>query len=301
MLTGEIKRMKFAKLTFDMTGPGTISIKWEHIMKLRSDKVFQITMKDGALLVTRLDSIFFSQPGASLDNIVEFVRIEGKLMERLEGDVNVGFSYTKSSDITQFNFSSTIIYRIPKIEASIKLNNIISKSSDDTITSKKQDLYLGFLRKLPNRHLIISAIGWERNTQLGLANRYLIAGGYGKILFVDNTQRFLSGIGLSYNQEQFEKGSDYMSNLEAVGEIEYKKFRYSSPKININAQFKVFPSLTDWGRVRMNFNLNTSLEIFKDFLVGLTFYDNFDNRPSKEAASNNDFGITFTIGYEFGK
>ena len=293
--------MKFAKLSFDVTGPGTISIKWEEIIKLRSNKLFQITMRDGALLVTRLDSVFFSGPDAHLDNIVEIVHIEGKFIKRLEGDVSLGFSYTKSSDITQFSFASTIIYRTPKIEASLKLSNLLSKSSDDTATSKNQDLYLGFLRKLPHRHLIISAIGWERNTQLGVANRYLIAGGWGKILFVDNTQRFLSGIGLSYNQEQASKGADYFSNLEAVGEIEYKKFRYSSPKINVNAQFKVFTSMTDWGRVRMTFDLNTSIELFKDFLVGLTFYDNFDNRPSSDAASNNDFGVTFTIGYEFGK
>ena len=83
--------------------------------------------------------------------------------------------------------------------------------------------------------------------------------------------------------------------------IEFKKFHYSFPKINIDAQYILYPGLSDWGRIRMNLSVNTSLEILKDFLVGLTFYDNFDNRPSENAASQNDYGLTFTIGYKFGK
>ena len=82
---------------------------------------------------------------------------------------------------------------------------------------------------------------------------------------------------------------------------QFKKFRYSSPKINIDAEYIIFPGLSDWGRIRMNFQLKTSIEVFKDCMVGFTFYDNFDNRPSSTAASKNDFGITFTVGYEFGK
>ncbi|HEV8272975.1 MAG TPA: hypothetical protein VGQ04_16800, partial [Chitinophagaceae bacterium] len=52
-ITGEIKNMKFAKLSFDMDGPGTISIKWEHVVKITSDKTFQVTMQNGDVLITR--------------------------------------------------------------------------------------------------------------------------------------------------------------------------------------------------------------------------------------------------------
>ena len=42
-------------------------------------------------------------------------------------------------------------------------------------------------------------------------------------------------------------------------------------------------------------------EIFKDFNVGLTFYDLYDNRPPEGAVSKNDFGVNTTLGYVFGK
>ena len=45
IITGEIKSLKFAKLSFDMDGPGTIQIKWEFIVKIISDKIFQVTMR----------------------------------------------------------------------------------------------------------------------------------------------------------------------------------------------------------------------------------------------------------------
>jgi len=53
MVTGEIKYMKFAKLKIDQTGPGKIDIKWEEIVRIRSDKTFQVTMGDGRVIVSK--------------------------------------------------------------------------------------------------------------------------------------------------------------------------------------------------------------------------------------------------------
>ena len=81
--------------------------------------------------------------------------------------------------------------------------------------------------------------------------------------------------------------------------IQFKRFYYSTPKVSIDAQYIVYPGLSDWGRVRMDLELNTKFEVFKDFNVGFIFYDLFDNRPPGEG-SKNDFGINFTLGYSFG-
>ena len=83
--------------------------------------------------------------------------------------------------------------------------------------------------------------------------------------------------------------------------ISFKEFKYSTPKVSIDSRLAIFPGITDWGRIRMGFNLSSKYEIFKDFNVGLNFYDEFDSRPPAGALSKNDFGLNFTIGYEFGK
>lgn len=301
VVTGEIKSLKLAQLKFNMNGPGTISIKWEEIVSVISNKTFQVTLQSGSVLLTKLDTFFFRKQKVDLDDIVEIVQIKKKFVKRLQGNFNVGFNYTKSNDILQFNSNSSVTFRKPKMETNFKLNNVLSKSSDDTSISKKQDATLSYLRTLNKRFYLMGYLGWEQNTELGLVNRYLVSAGAGKILFNNNEERLLTGSGLSYSHEKFNDSSGYKGSVEALLKGEFKKFRYSSPKISIDAQYALYMGLSNWGRVRMMLQVNTSIEIFKDFSTGFTFYDNFDNRPSAKAASKNDFGITLSLGYEFGK
>src|SRR4051812_24915571 len=84
ILTGEIKSLKFAKLSFEMSGPGTIQIKWQYIVKIQSNKIFQVTMKSGQVLVTVLDSLTIKQPYAGLNDVVEIVPIKDKFIKRID-------------------------------------------------------------------------------------------------------------------------------------------------------------------------------------------------------------------------
>ena len=59
VITGEIKNLYLGLLTFDMTGPGKISIKWEEVKGLKSDKIFEITLRQGQVTVRRLTAHFF--------------------------------------------------------------------------------------------------------------------------------------------------------------------------------------------------------------------------------------------------
>lgn len=288
-------------LSFDQEGPGIISIKWEYVTRIRSDKTFQLTMQQGEVIVSRLDSVFFDLQQYVLDDIVEILRLKDKFWQRLSGDVSLGINYTKSSDIFSSNFSSNTIYRIPKNEFSLRLNAVISKSRTDTVASQKKDATIGYLRRLENSFYLASNVGWQQNTALGLNNRFFLNGGAGKIPIINNHRRLLTGIGVSLNEEQSNESTAYKTNVEALATIQFKEFRYSFPKLSIDAIYTIFPSLTDWGRVRMDFQLTTSVEVFKDFNVGLSFYDSYDSRPPQGATSKNDYSVNFTITYKFGK
>lgn len=300
LITGEIKNMKFAKLSYDVDGPGTISIKWEHVVKIRSDKTFQVTMQNGDVLITRLDSLFFEQPSVTLDSIIEIVRIKDQFLQRLDGIINLGFNYAKSNNDLQFNFNGSVTYRKPKAEFNFRVNSVISDNDNDSM-SKKQDATLDFYRKFKNRNYLNALLGWQQNTELGLESRFILPVVAGKILINNNHQRLLTGAGLSFNFEKSRGNPDYSGSLEGMLIISFKEFQYSTPKISIDSRLAIFPGITDWGRVRIGFNVSSKIEIFKDFNVGLNFYDEFDSRPPAGALSKNDFGLNFTIGYEFGK
>jgi hypothetical protein len=179
MLTGEIKSMKFAKLLFDMDGPGKIDIKWEYIVKIESNKTLQITLWNGEVYVTTMDSLFSVVPFTTLNEIVEIVRIKDKFIKRLDGSVNLGFNYAKSSDNAQFTFSSTTTYRKPKTEVTLKLNSVLTHNSSDTMLSRKQDAAIDLYRKLKNSFYVNSLFGWQQNSQLGLKSRFFFIGSGG--------------------------------------------------------------------------------------------------------------------------
>jgi hypothetical protein len=301
IITGEIKSMKLAILSFDMDGPGVINIKWEKVTAIKSDKIFEILLRNGEVFVSVTDSIFFSKHGTTLNDIIEMVPIKDKFIRRLSGNVDLGFNYTKSSKIIQFNFGSTITYRIPKMEIDLAANSLNTNRAGDSILTKKQDIELSVIKYFSHRLFVGSSLAWQQNTELGLANRFLFSGVMGKALIFDNHNRLLTAGGFSINEEQSLEASSYVSNIEALLLMEYKKFYYSTPKLSIDIDFNIYPGISNWGRIRTELNVTTSIEIFKDFFVGLTFYDNFDNRPPEGALSKNDFGVNFTVGYKFGK
>ncbi len=301
IFTGEVYYMRVALLNFNMTSTGTIDIKWVEVVKISSGKIFQVTMKNGDVYVDKLDSIFFENNHVLLDDIVEIVEIEETFLQRLVGSVDLGFNYAKSNDILQFNFNSSTTYIKPKSEVNLLMTSNISNQSGDSILSKNQGIRLGYLKQLQNNYYASGSFSWQQNTQLGLANRYLLASAFGKRLIKDNHHSLLAGAGLSYNVEQSDKSRDYTSNLEALASFHFKEYKYLTPKLSIDALYTLYAGVTDWGRIRMNLELNTKYEVLKDFNIGLTFYDNYDSRPPQGALSKNDFGLNFTLGYSFGR
>jgi Protein of unknown function, DUF481 len=301
VLTGEIKSLKLALLNYNMDGPGYIDIKWEYVIKISSDKKFQITLKNGQVLLTTLDSLFLTSQNVTIEDLVEIVRIKDRFLQRMSGDISLGFNYAKSNSNLQFNFSNSTTYRIPKKEFTLKLNSVITSNNPDSFISRKQDASVNYFRILKKSYFLTNLLGWQENTELGILNRFLFTSGAGKIFINNNHQRFQAGGGLSFNMEESSGDLNYTQNLDFMAMIMYKQFKYSAPKLSIDAVYLIYPSITDWGRVRMDLQLNLKKELFKDFNVGLSFYDSYDSRPPAGAASKNDYGVNFTISYMFGK
>jgi len=301
IITGEIMSMKLAMLTFKMDGPGTISIKWEEVVRFKSDKVFELTLRWGTIVIARADSSFYEKYHASNNDLVEIIPIKDKFLRRLTGDFNLGFNYTKSSQILQFNVNTNINYKIPRWEFSVKFNNVVTSSGTDSTVTKKQDASFAVMKDLDRKFYVAATLGWQQNSELGLNNRFSFAGAAGLATISDNHNRMLLATGLSVNAEQSVETLLYTTNLDAVATISYKRFYYNAPKLTINADFSTYPSLTDWGRVRLDGSLYVYVEIFKDFTIGINFYDTYDSRPPEGALSKNDYGVNLTVGYIFGK
>ena len=102
--------------------------------------------------------------------------------------------------------------------------------------------------------------------------------------------------GIAWNYEDYsDPASRHRNSVEAFVAAEYKIFNLGDLKVNtaVNA----FPSLTEKGRFRTDFDFNIEYEFGFDLFINLGFTLNYDNQPA-EGASGSDYVLATTIGWE---
>jgi hypothetical protein len=157
---------------------------------------------------------------------------------------------------------------------------------------------VSYLKMMRNRWFVPGTGRLERNTDLGLDLRSSVGGGIGRYFVQTNRSVLGAAAGLVLNRENPVEG-DSTTNVEAFAATTYEFFTYDTPKTDIDTRFVLYPSLNVSGRYRTEFNLTLSREIVKDFTVGATAYDSYDNKPPAGSSSTHDFGFSLNIGWTF--
>jgi hypothetical protein len=249
--------------------------------------------KDGVLYVVG------EEVDAELD-ILEVVRIrpiEEGIWKKVDGSLSVGLSYTKSSDVSQLSFSGDAIYKARKHLIKLIFSSIVTQQT--TGTTERQDFVLSGRQFFKKKLFAIEGVALQSNDELGINLRVLTSGGVGRYFLQTNSQD-LSLVGaLAVNSEWITDSADRDQNLEAMFFTSYNIFRYRHPQTRLTSGLTIFPSLTDWGRVRAEFNSTLRNEIVTDFFWDLNLYVSYDNQPPDPDAANSDYGIVTGLGWSF--
>lgn len=306
-ITGEVKRFEYGILFFKTDGMGTLNIEFDRIKSFYSTRQFTIQLATGLRFFGSIDTSgtdgfvnlkvnTFRIP-EPIENIVELYPVEGAFWKRLDGEIDLGYSYTKASTISQLNFSGYTDHRTPKAYTRINVSSIFTDQKDrDRI--RKQDYSFLHNRFFKSTWYAGGYIGGQQNTELSIAYRYYGGMVVGKDLVQNNLQALSGAIGLIYTTEKSDLDSTIQS-LEGAMQWRYRIFKFNDPEIDLNSLLNVYPSFTTLGRVRIEYELKAKFELFNDFYFGLNFYYNYDSRPVDEASSGDDWGITSSIGYSW--
>jgi Protein of unknown function, DUF481 len=81
---------------------------------------------------------------------------------------------------------------------------------------------------------------------------------------------------------------------------QWRVFKFTYPKINLNTSVLLFPSITDSPRVRATLNVALTFKLTDRFSLKLTNFGNYDSRPPSAEAVTLDYGVNTSIAYEFG-
>ncbi len=306
-ITGEIKRFEYGILVFKTDAMGTLKIEFNDIKTFYSNEQYTIQIANGLRFFGSIDTSAtdgyvnlkvgnFRIP-EPVSEIVEIYPVKHAFWKRLDGSIDLGYSYTKASTISQLNFSGNVDYRVEKAFTSFNMDAIFTDQEDrDRI--RKQDYTFSYSRFYKKKWFGSGVIGAQQNTELGFAHRYFVGMGVGRD-FIHSNRTVLSGLIGVYVSTEKSLSDSVIQSLEGIMRWNTRIFRFNDPEIDITSYFNVFPSFTTWGRYRLEFELKAKIEIFNDFFFGLTFYDNFDSRPIDKDAATNDYGVTTSLGYSW--
>jgi hypothetical protein len=310
-ITGEIKRYQNGLLVLKTDGISTINIEYDKIRTLYSRKQFDIVKKTGfSYFGTITKSAIDRNIGICITNdtvtepifdIVEITRIKNRFWNKFSGSVDLGLSYFKSTNTLQYFFNGTLNYRARKDLVSANMNIQISdqKVSDSAIKTNKNDVGLNYSHFFQGRWWGGIGTKWQENTELDLDYRLQAGIGAGYDFVHTNPVRFYAMGGFLVNREKPTDSISFSTNLEGLVSLKLTWIQFRHPEIDISSNFNAYPSLTVKDRYRLEYNLEIKFEIFKDFYLGLTFYDDYDSKPSGGGPALNDWSIIGSVGYSF--
>jgi len=305
-ITGELKKLQFGILSFKTDDMGTLRIQWEKIRHVISKDYFEIELQDGRTFYGSLDTTYSRRqiliggytPNKSVfrDFVVSITPIKETFWDILDGYIRLGINFTKASQIGQLSFGLYGKYRTKIFYTELNVNSVITTTNEQP-TSRKQDIYLNYRRFMKAKWFYAGFVGAEENTELGIQLRTTLGGGFGSNFIQDNRHWLLGIAGLTINREWYIDSTEATNNIEALFSGQYQMFIYDAPKVSFNTTLNFLPSVTNFGRIRSNFDIDMDWEIFIDFYWVLSFYFNYDNKPTT-TASETDFRIETSFKYE---
>ena len=109
----------------------------------------------------------------------------------------------------------------------------------------------------------------------------------------------LISAGLAVNVEQATTSDTTTTSLEGTFAADYILFKYDSPKADITTGLDFFPSITEQGRFRMQYDIKLRYEVVSDLFVDLSFYVDYDNQPASGGPANTDYQIVTSVGWSY--
>lgn len=313
-LTGEIKSLFGGILEFSTDAMGTVEIEWPEIAHLESEYHYELRLSDGDRLygsfedsarpgqLTLVD--IFGKSEIEWLQVTEIRPIEDSFAERLDVYLSAGFSYSKASGVGQVSFNTDVGYEDEHSRNTLTARTDITRTDEDETSSTRINVNRAVWRE--NRSDAFRAIfaNYEDNDELELEYRLGAGGGFGRF-FIDTHRSRLAGLaGLQVITEKprddGSPGAETSSNqdIELIINASFAAWNFTTPELDLDFNFFLYPSLTDAGRVRSDSNLRLRWELVEDLYWDITAWASTDNE-SENSDRGADYSITTGIGWEY--
>jgi hypothetical protein len=306
-ITGEVVRLERGRLEFKTDDAGTLYLEWDKLTTLVSARVMEVVTADGAsflgsLAPTGARALAVVGPDGTVPLVMTDVTlvtpIGRSFWRKLDGSIDAGFSYTRSSGVAQLNLNTETVYRRPGFQGRLAASLTQTETDDGTGGDDRGAVEVSYLRDPWPRWFVIVVGRFETNESLGLELRSQAGAAIGPRLVNSNRAQLGVGAGLVVNDE---RGVDVepVQNVEGLLLFRMSFYTYDRPRTNVDITTQYYPSLSDFGRQRLQLDVAVKREFWKDLFLSGTLYDSFDSRPPNPEADRNDVGFVLSIGWTY--
>jgi hypothetical protein len=315
-LTGEIKGLNGGVLYVSMSYIlGTSSIDWSKVARVESKQLFIVKTQDGSvyrgMLTTAeaqgsrpisIDVIEASGNRASVgqEQIVDVAATSDKLLQRFNGDVNFGATYSKGNQTVQYVLGSNVEYLRERWSADASWSSSLSTSSGVT-ASTRNEITVSGRHLLPWNNWFYGGLGdFLQSSVQGIPLQTSAGAGLGR--YLKNTNRATISLmgGLAWQNTQYGQANltaGTQNLAAALIAADMKLFQFN--KTNLDVTGLLFPALNQPGRVKFNTNVTYYIKITGDLSWNVSFYGNWDNQPPPHFVGS-DYGTSSGLSWTFG-
>lgn len=306
VLYGEIKALSSGVLRMETPySDDDFTIDYDEVEKIYIERKCLIILTGGIRVMGYLRSAITRQVTITdedgeeavynLKDITTIETIEAKFLQRFDANIDVGLNLTKANNLRQLNIGGGIHYRGFRWFSDFDISSLIS-NQDSVAETQRTNVSLALTRMLSEKWFIRGTGSFLSNTEQNLKGRYSARLGAGR--FLANTSKLVFGVlgGLNYNIENYQDSSLNKESTEMYLSSNLNMFNFKDFSLYTRLDF--YPSLSERGRIRLDYVLNTKYDLPYDFYLKAELQINYDNQPVP-GGSDLDYVLNTGVGWEF--
>jgi len=306
-MAGEVKTMNRGVLTIETDySDSDFKIEWDRVEKIYTVTKFLITLGDGSRYNGSIESVesgkivIITDDGQRVetnhDHIVNMDDMDEGFWSQVYFSFDVGFDMTKANNFSQVSARSNLGYAAKRWNIDGYYNTLFS-SQDEIDDIKRTDGGVGYKYFLPHDWYPLVSVDFLSNTEQALDLRTTGKAGFSKYVIHTNYTYWGFSLGANYNNESF--SIDTVPDRQSwEGFLGTELNLFDIGDLSLLTKLFAYPSLTESGRWRADFNFDAKYEMpfDDDFYIKLGVTYNYDNRPI-EGASEIDYVLHTGFGW----
>jgi hypothetical protein len=304
VIVGEVKSMDRGVVTIETPySKDDFRVEWSGINKISTTTFYIITLEDGTRMNGKLEGadsgkVSIKTPEGVFqtykkEEVVHLQTLKSGFWDRAHAKIDFGFSNTKSKHLKNISLRSNVGYIAEKWSADASFNSLFS-SQDEVDPIKSSDGGVTFNYLLPKDWYIPVSLTFLSNTEQKIDLRTIGKLGVGNYIIHTNHSYWGLAGGVSYNKEDYSEAVDRKS---WEGYFGTELNLYDIGDLNLLTKLVAYPSFTESGRWRADFNFDAKYSLPLDLYIKFGISMNYDNSPV-EGAPTSDYMLQTGLGWE---